>query len=107
MPRSNDTIRTIGEQIEEHELQDFAQARAVIAAIIEAYDTIRLHSALSFLRPADYYRGDPETLLANRRRRLQVARELRKQENMKLRQRLITWPDDKTTPYLKRQIVSL
>ncbi len=99
--------RTIGEQIEEHELQDFAQARTVIAGIIEAYNTIRLRSALSFLRPADYYRGDPETLLATRRRRLKVARELRKQENIKLRQRLIPWPDDKTTPYPKRQIVSL
>ena len=78
-----------------------------ITGIIEAYNTIRLHSALSFWRPADYYRGDPEPLLAERRRRLQTARELRKQENIKLRQRLIPWPDDKTTPYPERQIVSL
>ncbi len=79
----------------------------LIAGIIEACNTIRLHSALSFLRPADYHRGDPETLLAERRRRLQAARELRQQENIKLRQRLIPWPDDKTSPYPERQIVSL
>src|SRR3990170_982874 len=51
----------------------------------------RLHSSLSYLRPVDYYRGDPTTLLAERRRKLQAARQLRKQENLKLRQRLIPW----------------
>ena len=40
----------------------------------------RLHSALNFLRPADYYRGNHEALLAQRRGKLQTARELRKQE---------------------------
>jgi transposase InsO family protein len=84
--------RTIGEKLEEHELEDFTQARTVIAGIIDHYNHRRLHSALSYLRPADYYRGDPETLLAQRRRKLREARELRKQENLKLRQRLIPWP---------------
>ncbi len=70
-------------------------------------NTIRLHSALSFLRPADYYRGDPESLLAERRRKLQAARELRKQENIKLRQRLIPWTEDRTVSYPKAAIVSL
>ena len=90
---------------------ELAQARTVIAGISEAYHTIRLRFSLSFFRPADYYRGDPETLLAERRRRLQAARELRKQENIKLRQSRrasgIPWPDAKTTPYPERQIVSL
>ena len=83
--------RTIGEKLEEHELADFTQAKAVIAGIIDHYNHHRLHSSLSYLRPADYYRGDPTTLLAERRRKLQQARELRKQENPKLRQRLIPW----------------
>ena len=81
-----------------------AQARTVIAGISEAYHTIRLRFSLSFFRLADYYRGDPETLLAERRRRLQAARELRKQENIKLRQRLIPWPDAKTTPSPKGRL---
>ena len=80
------------------------QAKAVI---IEAYNQVRLHSALSFLRPVDYYRGVPEALLAERRRKLQAARELRKQENIKLRQRLIPWTEDRTGSYPKAAIVSL
>lgn len=99
--------RTIGERIDEEELEDVTQAKAVIATIIEAYNHVRLHSALSFLRPTDYYRGNPEALLAERRRKLQAARELRKQENIKLRQRLIPWTEDPIVPYPKAATVSL
>lgn len=98
--------RTIGECIEEHELEDFTSAKAVIAGIIEHYNRVRLHSSLNFLRPVDYYRGDPEALLAQRRRKLQEARELRKQENLKLRQRLIPWTPEEHS-YSNRQVVSL
>lgn len=99
--------RTIGEQIDEYDLEDYTQARTVIAGIIDRYNNIRLHSALSFLRPADYYRGDPEALLAERLRKLQAARELRKQENIKLRQRLIPWTEARTVSYLRAAVVSL
>lgn len=78
-----------------------------MAGILDEYNHRRLHSSLSFLRPVDYYRGNPEALLAGRRRKLQVARELRKQENLKLRQRLIPWPKAETVSYEKRQAVSL
>jgi len=76
-------------------------------AIIDEYNHVRLHSALQFLRPVDYYRGDPAALLAERRRKLRTARELRKQENIKLRQRLLPWTDVKTASYPKRRTVSL
>ncbi len=99
--------RTIGERIDEENLEDLTQAKAAIAAIIGAYNNVRLHSALSFLRPVDYYRGNPETLLAERRRKLQAARELRKQENIKLRQRLIPWTEAQTVSYPKAERVSL
>lgn len=99
--------RTIGDQIDEHELEDFTQAKAVIASIIENYNHVRLHSALFFLRPVDYYRGDPAALLAERRRKLRTARELRKQENIRLRQRLLPWAEAETVPYPKRRCVSL
>ena len=46
-------------------------------------------------------------LLAERRRKLQTARELRKQENIKLRQRLIPWVQDQTVSYPRAAIVSL
>jgi hypothetical protein len=69
--------------------------------------TRRLHSALSFLRPVDYYRSDPEALLADRRRKLRVPRGLRKQENIRLRQRLLPWTEAETVTYSRRQTVSL
>ena len=99
--------RTIGDRIDEEDLEDVTQAKAVIAAIIGAYNNVRLHSALWYLRPVDYYRGSPETLLAERRRKLQTARELRKQENIKLRQRLIPWVEDQNVSYPEPAIVSL
>ena len=99
--------RTIGERIDEHDLEDFTQAKAVIAEIIDHYNHVRLHSALSFLRPVDYYRGNPEALLAERRRKLSTARELRKQENIGLRQRLLPWTEAETDSYPKRKKVSL
>ena len=107
--------RTIGEQIDQHDLENVTHAKAVIAKVIDRYNHVRLHSSLYFLRPVGsrsrigrvHYRGNPEALLAQRRRKLRTARELRKQENIKLRQRLLIWTEDKTVTYPKPKIVSL
>lgn len=99
--------RTIGERIDEHALEDGVQAKAVIAAIIEHYNHHRLHSSLNFLRPADYYRGNPDALLAERRGKLASARVLRKQENLKLRQRRLPWTKAGTVRYSEPRTVSL
>jgi transposase InsO family protein len=99
--------RTIGERIDQHELNDFGEARTLIAGIIDHYNHHRLHAALCYLRPVDYYRGNPEALLAERRRKLYTARELRKQENLKLRQRLIPWRPEETVTYPERRCVSV
>ncbi len=93
--------RTLGEQIAGHDLEGFAQARAVIAGMVADYNDVRWHSALSFLRPVDYYRGHPEALRAERRRKLRTARQLRKQENIRLRQRLLPWTEGETVTYPK------
>ena len=50
------------------------------------YNDERLHSALDFLRPADYYRGNPEELRQARRAKLAGARHHRKEKNLELRQ---------------------
>ena len=109
--------RTIGEKIDdelaaleeagEMATVDFAAAQGVIDGVIDHYNHHRLHSSLKFLRPVDYYRGDPEPLLAERRRKLQTARQLRKQENIKLRQRLLPYPAVETILYSERRFVSL
>ncbi|MFH0958498.1 MAG: hypothetical protein V1897_07315, partial [Pseudomonadota bacterium] len=83
------------------------QAHKVIGGIIHHYNHHRLHSSLNFLRPVDYYRGNPEALLAERRRKLVTARELRKQENLQLRQRLLPYPAAQTVSYSERRFVSL
>jgi len=62
------------------------QARKVIARVIRWYNEERLHSALGFLRPVDYYRGNPEALYAVRRQKLAEARHRRREKNLQLRQ---------------------
>jgi len=81
--------RTFGESFEGHDSAALQEANRFIAGIIDHYNNKRLHAALGYLRPIDAYRGNPEALLAERRRKLSTAREFRKQENLKLRQRLL------------------
>jgi len=99
--------RTVAERIDEGNLEDRTGANAVIAEITVTHNHVRLHSALSFLCQVDYYRRNPEALPAERRRKSRAARELREQENVKLRQRLNPWKDEQTSPYRKAVVVSL
>lgn len=88
--RSN---RTIKEVIEEYEFTGLIQARTVIAEIIHYYNHVRLHSSIGFLRPADYYRGNPAKLLEERSIKLQQARHNRREENLNIRQKSLPLPD--------------
>jgi putative transposase len=83
MERAN---RTLGEALEEEDLTDYLQAMKVIDRLIRWYKERRLHSALGFLRPVDYYRGDPTELYAQRRGKLIAARHRRREKNLRLRQ---------------------
>jgi putative transposase len=83
MERAN---RTLGEALEWEELTDYLQAVKVIGRLIRWYNEDRLHSALGFLRPVDYYQGDPDELYAERRRKLSEARHRRKEKNLRFRQ---------------------
>jgi putative transposase len=83
MERAN---RTIGEALEGEELTDYLAAVKVLARVIRWYNEERLHSALGFLRPVDYYRGNPEEKYAQRRRKLADARHRRLEKNLQLRQ---------------------
>jgi len=81
--------RTFGEALDGEELTDFLQAEKAIDKMIRWYNDERLHSALGFLRPADYYRGDPEALHEARRRKMAQARHRRKEANLRIRQRTL------------------
>lgn len=78
--------RTLGEALEDEELSDYFTSLRVIERIIRWYNEARLHSALGFLRPADYYRGNPSELHEARRRKLAAARHRRREKNLRLRQ---------------------
>jgi len=84
--RSNRTLR---EALDGAELTDLLQARDVIGGIVRWYNKQRLHSALGYLRPIDYYRGDPAALHEQRRRKMAEARHRRREKNLKLRQPML------------------
>jgi len=88
--------RTLDENLDDLDEADYQTATDEIDRIMDHYNHERLHSSLGFLRPIDFYRGNPTALLADRRRKLEQARNLRKQENIKLRQRLLPWMEAKT-----------
>lgn len=59
-------------------------AEAGIGRAVDYYNHERRHSVLEYLRPIDYYRGDPAALLAERRERIRIAREERRRINLGL-----------------------
>ena len=81
--------RTFREALEGEELTDLLQARDVLARLVRWYNDERLHSALGFLRPLDYYRGEPAVLHEARRVKLRAARHRRKEVNLQLRKRTL------------------
>jgi len=50
------------------------------------YHDRRLHAALHYLPPAEYYAGDPAARLAERERKLEAARTRRRELNRQRRQ---------------------
>jgi len=79
--------RTFREALEGEELTNLLQAQDVLARLVRWYNEERLHSALGFLRPVDYYRGEPGHLHEARRVKLRAARHRRKEVNLQIRQR--------------------
>jgi len=96
--------RTLGEVLDEMELNDLAEARQKIADVIRWYNEERLHSALHFLRPMDYYRGDPQALLEERRKKLAEARHRRREANLEIRQRTLAFAA--VEPEANRNLIS-
>jgi putative transposase len=87
MERSNRTVREALE--EEAEPEDVLEAERQLSRIQRRYNEERLHSALGYLRPVDYYRGNPAVLHEARRQKLQQARHRRKEANLGLEQRTL------------------
>jgi putative transposase len=61
--RANKTMR---ESLAPVILTDYEHAKSEISRIIQHYNNERKHSSLQYLTPVQYYRGDPDVLLAIR-----------------------------------------
>ncbi len=77
-PESNGRIeryhRSVREEgLDEQELRNCTHAKEVIGHWVEHYNERRLHAALGYLRPVDYYRGDPQARRTERERKLAEA----------------------------------
>ncbi len=84
-PESNGRIERYHRSVREEafgdaEVEDFYHARELLGGWVRYYNKERLHSALKYLRPTDY-RGNPEALLAERKRKLREAAARRKEVN--------------------------
>jgi putative transposase len=76
-------IRTLKE-LAGDEFDAGAEGEAEIRRAVDYYNRERRHSALYYLRPIDYYRGDPGALLAVRQRLMAAARMERRRVNLRL-----------------------
>jgi putative transposase len=85
--------RTLREELDGEALTTYWQARDALAKVIDRYNHDRLHGALGYLRPIDYYRGNPDEPRDERRRKLAAARHRRREVNLKLRQPTLPYPD--------------
>jgi transposase InsO family protein len=61
-------------------------ARRIVAKFVEHYNTVRLHSAIGYVTPQDKLHGRDKEILAVRDRKLEAARERRKQKRHAARQ---------------------
>ena len=85
-PESNGRIeryhRSVREEgLGDQEREDYYQARDLLELWVKYYNHDRLHSALNYLSPVDYYKGDPEALIAARKNKLTKATARRKNIN--------------------------
>ena len=89
MERSNRTVREAWEQ--EIPPEDVEADWKLLKKIERWYNEVRLHSALGYLRPVDYYRGNPEALKEERRVKMAQATHRRKEINLGLKQKTLPW----------------
>lgn len=85
--------RTLREELEGETLTNLLEAEKVFARVVRRYNEERLHSALGYLTPADYYRGNPSERYAARRSKLAQARQQRKEKNLELQQRTLPFTE--------------
>lgn len=82
--RWHQSIKT--ECIRSHTPLSLDDARTVVEGYVDHYNTVRLHSAIGYVTPKDKLEGRETTILAERDRKLQEARERRRMRRQSARQ---------------------
>ena len=86
-PESNGRMerfhRSLREGISDKDMDNYYDAVDVITDWVDYYNHERLHAALNYLSPYDYFAGDPEARMADRRAKLREARRYRRRENLR------------------------
>jgi len=100
-PQSNGKLERFHKTIKSEAIRvrppgSLEEAREVVARFVEHYNTVRLHSALGYITPADFLAGRADAIHAERDRRLEQARDLRAQRRAELR--LARQPDAGDAP---------
>lgn len=84
-PESNGPIerfhRSTREALEDVELGNLARAREIIARWVRHYNEERLHAALGYLPPVEFYQGNPAARHTERREKLAKSRSERRRIN--------------------------
>lgn len=84
-PESNGLVerfhRSTREALDDRALGNLLRARELIGAWVVEYNERRLHAALGYLAPAEYYRGNPEARQSERREKLERGRAARRRIN--------------------------
>jgi transposase InsO family protein len=85
--------RTLREELDGEALTNLLEAERIFKRVVRRYNEQRLHSAIGYLTPADYYRGNPAERYAARRTKLAQARHQRKEKNLELQQRTLPFTE--------------
>jgi transposase InsO family protein len=86
LERYHRTIKADG--IRPHTPLSLADARRVVAGFVARYNTVRLHSAIQYVAPADKLAGRAEAILAARDAKLAAAREARRVKRQQQREKI-------------------
>jgi hypothetical protein len=83
------TNRTLREGLEGEEPANYLELERILVRLRRRYNEERLHSALGYLPPWEFYRGNPPRRFEERRVKLSHARRRRRERNLELRQRTL------------------
>jgi len=88
-PQSNGKLERYHRTLKEQAIRpktplSLEDARRVVAEFVEHYNTVRLHSALGYVTPQDRMEGRHQEIYAARDRKLEAAREQRRQRRANL-----------------------